>query len=157
MKQVMLCSMTIALTGLLVGCEEAPTATSEQVSSSHSYGSQAAPAAAYSQPTQFGSLPKRSDATQPVKSTHQASPVNQVNQAKSASQENQVEAASPVESVQGFPPGHPLHQEESVVHQPDDNALPVEQQAPQDHGDLYTEPAQQQEDSSGLPHTNINY
>lgn len=66
-----------------------------------SYGYHSAPKAqAYTQPSRFSSLPAHT------------------------------EAASQTESVQGFPPGHPLHQDnnyqqdETASHQADENALP---------------------------------
>lgn len=60
---------------------------------------------AYAHPSRFGSLPART------------------------------EGPSHSESVQGFPPGHPLHQDNSY----------------QD------EPVQHQADENALPHTNYNY
>ncbi len=132
MNRLFLGSMAIVTAGLLVGCGQQSAAPVPAHSSTTSYGYRSAPPSTQqrptaSQPARYGQLPPRS------------------------------ESAGQVESVQGFPPGHPLHQDNSyqdeLAQSPEANHSTSGDYSAHEAGIPQHDPAT----NTSLPHTNLNY
>jgi len=122
---------------MLAGCQKTPVVP-PHVNQAKTYGYHPTPgysrSTMSSHPAQFGKLPPRT------------------------------ESAGEPQAVAGFPPGHPLHKDESQMVEPEHPYDQQAHEAPVTTGQSSMpaepslgEPANNQEENTQLPHTNFNY